>query len=725
MRNIVLIISCLLITNYTVAQNAPFDISGGGLSVKFDFFKNNILKNRLLIPEDYSGDINLRKVCKEGDIEVAIHMTGEDRDSHVGSKMVGSMPGMALEFDSKKEENIQGGKKYVITLMSHDKKVRVESVYEFYDNTNTVRRYSRITNLGKAPIGIDYLSSAMVNNIGNLGLGFLEDKLTFYRAYNGWKSEARWFEMTASEMGYGSNGQYQMNAAAINNTGSMSSIQELPMGVVINKAANLAWFWQVEHNGSWHWEFSDVRDGGLSRFKPNQTSTYMYIGGPDEDNHNAWKELKNGETYTSVPVAVGCVEGGFNEAIASLTKYRRAACIAPHKDNQEVPVIFNDYMNCLLGNPTTEKELPLIEAAAQIGCDYYVIDAGWYAELNKPWWSEVGLWHPSKTRWTNGIVEIIDNIRQKGMIPGIWLEIERVGINSPLKDKPDSWFFMKHGKRVINHNSFHLDFRNPDVRKYADEIIDRIVKEYGVGYIKMDYNINIGIGTDINVESPGQGLLEHQRCYLDWLRKVYKKYPDLIIENCGSGGCRMDYAMLSVNQLQSSSDQTDYLKYPAILVGALAAVAPEQLAVWSYPQEDSDVNATAFNMVSAMMCRIHQSGHLANLRPESLEQVRKGIEVYKSQMSKLIPKALPYFPLGLPKITDRFSPVALGLNCEDVQFVAVWRLSGDATVSLPIGGEAEIIYPTDLGIKVESSNGRLNINFPKENMACIVKLKNR
>ena len=64
---------------------------------------------------------------------------------------------------------------------------------------------------------------------------------------------------------------------------------------------------------------------------------------------------------------------------------------------------------------------------------------------------------------------------------------------------------------------------------------------------------------------------------------ILKRYPDLVIENCGSGGGRMDYAMLSRLQLQSMTDQEDYLKLPAILVGASAAVLPEQLAIWSYP----------------------------------------------------------------------------------------------------------------------------------------------
>lgn len=92
------------------------------------------------------------------------------------------------------------------------------------------------------------------------------------------------------------------------------------------------------------------------------------------------------------------------------------------------------------------------------------------------------------------------------MIPGLWLEIEVMGIKCPLVDSvcDDSWFFTRHGKRVYDRSRYQLDFRNPKVRSHADEVIDRLVSEYGIGYIKMDYNIEPGIGTEQNCDSVGE-----------------------------------------------------------------------------------------------------------------------------------------------------------------------------------------------------------------------------
>ena len=157
-----------------------------------------------------------------------------------------------------------------------------------------------------------------------------------------------------------------------------------------------------------------------------------------------------------------------------------------------------------MGRPTEAKELPLIAAAAKAGCEYFVIDAGWYAEANEDWSQTIGAWGPSKTRWPHGLKFVLDQIRQAGMVPGLWLEPEVAGAKSALAQKPDNWFLMRHGKRVFKNSRIMLDFRNPDVRAYLDQVMARLVRDYGVGYIKMDYNVDSLQGTEINAEASGR-----------------------------------------------------------------------------------------------------------------------------------------------------------------------------------------------------------------------------
>ena len=122
----------------------------------------------------------------------------------------------------------------------------------------------------------------------------------------------------------------------------------------------------------------------------------------------------------------------------------------------------------------------------------------------------------------------------------------------------------------------------------------------------MDYNIEPGIGTEINCDSVGEGLMRHEKAYLAWLDGVFARYPELIIENCSSGGMRIDYAMLSRYSIQSTSDQDDYRRYATIAANAPTGLCPEQSAIWSYPLTDGDREEVVFNMVNAMTQRIHQ-----------------------------------------------------------------------------------------------------------------------
>lgn len=188
----------------------------------------------------------------------------------------------------------------------------------------------------------------------------------------------------------------------------------------------------------------------------------------------------------------------------------------------------------------------------------------------------------------------------------------------------------------------------------------------------------------------------------------------------------MDYAMLSQTQLQSSSDQPDYRKYPSILVGCMAAVIPEQLAIWYYPKRSGNEKEASFNMVNAMLGRIHQSGHLAELPKESFKQVKTGIAIYKKTIAPIIPYSTPFFPLGMPSIEDIISLVSVGVKFKNKIYIAVWRLTGIQKVHLPnlSTTTARLIYPLNLGIKVSKNNNGADITFPDKYMAAIIEVNN-
>ena len=479
---------------------------------------------------------------------------------------------------------------------------------------------------------------------------------------------------------------FSMKRISIGSTGSWSCDEYLPMGSYYNTELNKTFTWQIETSGSWHWEISDIRD-----------RLYLQASGPTYQENGFAKSLKPGEEFVSVPCALAVAEGDFEASIQALTEYRRRIR-RKNQVNENLPVIFNDYMNCLMGEPTTEVLKPLIDSAEKAGCEYFCIDCGWYSDGY--WWDGVGEWLPSQKRFPGGLQEVIRYIRSKNMTPGLWLELEVMGKKCPLADKvPSEWFFQRNGRPVIDHCRYHLDFRNPEVQKYAGEVIRRLVEDYGVGYIKMDYNINAGVGTDLHADSPGEGLLAHTRAYLAWLDGIFEKYPDLIIENCSSGGMRMEYSLLSRHSIQSVTDQTDYIKMAAIAVNCTTACTPEQAAIWSYPLVHGKEVETIYIMVNAMLLRIHQSGYLGQIGEERMDRVCEGIRVYK-EIREDIKTGLPFWPTGLASFSDEY--ISFGIQNGEKCYLAVWRMRGEQekVFRIPLGqkgkraGEVSCIYPS-------------------------------
>lgn len=659
------------------------------------------------------GQLNLPENNRNTFRVAEIHCTGENHETNHDCKRIGTNPGKRLRLLRWEQDDAAG----TLAIVMRDDKTgaQVSCHYVHSQVAPVVRTWTEVKNTGSDSIGVEYLTSFALTGLDLGGLGPRDAKMRLHIPHSTWFGEAQWRAYRLPELGLSHLNEFSMKRIQIGSTGTWSTAQYAPTAILENTETARSLFWQIENNGQWQWEISDVSQ-----------MLYLRLSGPTETEHHWWQSLEPGESFTSVPACVGVVDGGFNSAIAALTDYRRDIR-RDSQDNVQLPVIFNDYMNCLFGDPTTEKLLPLIDRAAEAGCEYFCVDCGWYSD--GPWWDGVGEWLPSKERFPNGIKEVLDHIRRRGMIPGLWLEIEVMGIRCPLADElPDSWFFMRHGKRVTENGRYQLDFKNVEVRNHADSVMDRLVRDYGAGYIKMDYNINAGVGTELGVDSFGEGLLEHTRAYLVWLDAVFARYPDLVIENCSSGGLRMDYALLQRHSIQSSSDQTDYRKNGVVAASAASLCTPEQLAVWSYPLRHGDREEVIFNMVNAMLLRIHQSGHMVDIDDARFALVKEGIATYKTLRAD-IPQAHPFWPQGIPNLESPWFSFAL--VAANVCYVSVWRMDGpdQHSVDFPqLAGQekrAELIYPRDEVCEHVwfDSIGRLSVVLPNRYSARVFRIQ--
>ncbi|MEV6871533.1 glycoside hydrolase family 36 protein [Amycolatopsis sp. NPDC051128] len=572
------------------------------------------------------------------------------------------------------------------------------------DGVPACRITTTVTNDSRAPVllqGVTSFAAAFPGApVGDLDL---------VRADSEWLGEGRWTrrplrEDVLPDLNLALHGQDGRGRFAAIGTGTWSTGIHLPTGGLADRRTGRAWLWQVEHNGAWRWEVGERRDGA-----------YLALLGPTDIDHQWHQTLRPGESFTTVPVSVAVAESGLDGAVAALTAHRREL-LRPHPDRSALPVVFNDYMNTLMGDPTTAKLLPLIDAAADAGAEVFCIDAGWY-DNGTSWWDSVGEWQPSQTRFPGGIGEVITRIRERGMVPGLWLEPEVIGVRSPVAAKlPHAAFLQRGGVRLVEHDRYVLDLRHPSAVAHLDEVVDRLVEDLGVGYFKLDYNVDPGPGTDLAADSVGAGLLGHNRAHLAWLDGVLDRHPGLTLENCASGAMRMDYAMLSRLQLQSTSDQQDHLRYPPIAVAAPMSVLPEQAANWAYPQPDMPDEDFAYTLCTGLLGRLYLSGRLDLMTAEQRASVRAAVEVYH-EIRKGLTAAVPLWPLGLPGWSDPW--LSLALRSGDVTHVAVWRRGDDAgpvTLSLPHlrfqNVHIEARYPRDLSawtVRWDTATGSLTV----------------
>ncbi len=665
---------------------------------------------------EFSTEQNVVKLQRAGGLAkmnsgiVQVQIAGENKDTHMGAKLINTSEAGRLRYVS---HNISGN---VLTLVQESANVRCETVFEGYRDTNALRVHTVVTNRTEAPVVLEEVSALCITGIGDKND---PDHMRFTNFLQSHHAECQPRTRTFRELGLlGGKSDSQQRVSGCN-IGSWSTKEMLPMGILEEQKNGSFLMFQIESNSSWYYEISDLQD-----------KYYLYLGGPNYPFGGWFKTLQPGESYQTPFVAIA-FGNSLNDVIGNMTLYRRhIAGVSP--SDAKLPTIFNEYMHLSWDSPTAENTAKYAPVVAKTGVEYYVIDCGWHNEEDgDKVYPYVGHWKQSRARFPEGVRKTTDYIRSLGMRPGLWIEPEIIGMQcrEMLDYYDEDCFFQRHGKRLTVMNRHFLDYRNPKVRKYMTETIRRMVEDYGAEYIKCDYNQDCGIGTDFRAENPGAGLEEAASAFLEWIREMNAKYPGVVFEGCSSGGMRMDYKTLSAYSLVSTSDQADYLLYPYIAGNILAAVLPEQAAVWSYPVasdcekgEDVSDGRIAINMINSFLGRMHLASHLEYLNDHQLECVREGVTYYNS-LSEMKKTALPYFPMGFAGFGDPV--VSAGLKNEDKIYLAVWNLKGEKEISIPLEEtirEAKIAYPQKARVQLQLCKDGIRLTCPETPCAVFLEI---
>lgn len=597
------------------------------------------------------------------------------------------------------------------------KKVFAKSHVEIFDGIDVFRQTNAVWGEGRLMQVASQISGVCEDKDGIYDR-LSDGSILIHYCINRWQCEGQWRCATPEDLGIiaGTIHLGEKSAWRIESLSSFSTALYYPLIIVEDKKKNQCWYFELEGGKSWFIEVS----GSYGLLMKSLTVT---LGAFDE-RLGCNRALTN-EEYCSATCIYGVTEGGIEDAIKMLTIYKRKTSLVQGL----MPLVFNDYMNCNWALESREKLLPLIDSASRLGAEIFCIDDGWSIAQ--------GIWEPDDEKvGGGGWKEIFDYIHAKNMKVGVWFEFESLSWRAKEFIGAEDCLLMRNGK-VIDENRPLANMRSKAVIDYLNKCVDYMYN-LGVRYIKNDHNNNELLGTNIDGENAGTGLEENEKVFLTFIDGLRERYPDLIIENCGSGAMRSDNGTLRHFHLQSTSDQEFYNLYPTILAGSLALMPAEKAGIWCYPyplaydnrndlaiSEDVlqgfiDGEQTIFNFVNGCMGCMYLSGKIHQADAYNFSLMKEGVELWKSER-EFIKTAYPIYPKGMARMSIK-TDYAVGLTNGDRALIAVWNLSdGARNVKVDLSKykflNCEQIYPKKKDVETLFDGVELSCKFSKGKMA--------
>ncbi|MCC7492667.1 MAG: alpha-galactosidase [Fimbriimonadaceae bacterium] len=247
----------------------------------------------------------------------------------------------------------------------------------------------------------------------------------------------------------------------------------------------------------------------------------------------------------------------------------------PQRDGQPLtaPLCYGSW-----GGSPTPTHLETLAAIRQreLPYDLYWVDAGWYGSSTRPCpnvfegeWGIVGDWRVNPRYHPAGLRPIRDVAHAGGMGFLLWIEPARATAGTAVTVEHPDWFLTRDGQPPRPGESLLLHLGLPAARQWAVETVSQLVREHGVDWYREDFNVGGTLRTFLAHDPPDQvGRTEHdfivgQYAFWDELRR---RHPDLAIDNCASGGRRLD---LETSRRSLPLWRSDYNCFPNLNPDAL------------------------------------------------------------------------------------------------------------------------------------------------------------
>ena len=474
-------------------------------------------------------------------------------ESHIikdGKYGLSGLPAVYENSDMDKAQTLE------ITLSDKVSGIKVILYYGIIESLDIITRAANVINENKNNIYIEKLQSACLDFVsGNF------DLITFYGRH------AMERNIQRQSVGHGS---YRIGSRR-----GTSSHQYNPLMILADSDAN-------EDYGNCY-AMSFVYSGGFlgEAEKDQYGQTRMQLGLMEEQFSYC---LKSGESIIAPEVIMSYSDRGLAVLSQNLHKcIRENVCRGKYK-NEVRPVLVNSWEASYF-DIDKNSIVNLAKNASELGVEMLVMDDGWFGKRDDDN-SGLGDWFTNENKIGCSLKELVESVNNCGIKFGIWVEPEMVNEDSDLYRKHPDWAFAVPGKKPVrSRNQLVLDFSRKEVVDYIYDSITKVIESGNIEYIKWDMNRSIANVYSSEDKYQGNVYYDYVLGLYDFLERLNKNYPDILIEGCSGGGGRFDAGMLYYTPQIWCSDNTDAIDrtkiqygtsfgYPVSAVGAHVSAVP-------------------------------------------------------------------------------------------------------------------------------------------------------
>ncbi len=530
-------------------------------------------------------------------------------DYAAGNTMCGSESTFSLKYEGQDTD----GDSIITRFSDGGRKVYHHLI--FSADLRAVETFTVVENEGSEPFTLEMVSSGNIGGLTPFDSGAAPDTLKITTMTGNWSAEGAMVTETAEQLGLEPSWAIQgYRLKKIGQRGSLPIRNNFPFIAVTDSLRDITWAVQLEAASSWQIE-ARRKDYGLA-----------VTGGIADYDFGHWaKTLQPGDSFTTPSMYITAVCGDAEAASQRLLDIQEKHRI---KNLELPPVMFNEYCTTW-GVPSHDNISAILEKLRGRGMEYFVIDAGWYKDDEHDWSRTGGDWVPAeKLLFPHGFKATADMIRDAGMVPGLWFESETCGPNSHMHDR-EEMLHKRNGYVIDTGSRRFLDMRRRDVNEYLDEKVIGQLRDYGFGYIKNDYNESIGTGVD-GAESLGEGLRQSVECSKAFFRRIRENVPGIIMENCASGGHRLEPSLMALFDMASFSDAHECVTIPVIAANLHRLILPIQSQIWAVLRKEDSLRRIHYSMISAFLGAMCLSGDVTQLSDEQWAAVDRDLQFYRS-----------------------------------------------------------------------------------------------